>query len=624
MKTLMSGFPGPGSAIISSRQVNSMLENAWRVISSNRRRASWICLCFILAAGFAAQLALTSGAEYINGTDGGFYAYQLREMSEQGWLGGLSPFEVPPVFFFVAYPFAKLFGVMLGVKIATALFTVLLGLATYLLVRTAFRSDLAALLAVVLVVFSPMTLRVAVDIRKNMASLALLVLFLYLFLRCLKNWRWVFLLAAVGLLGIFTHKTFVYVWFILPAYLPFSWLIERRRPDRQDWLLLGCNVAAVAGALLLWNSLNPGFNEIAANAGLPFQASRGAVPELWPLLAIAVPGCLLAALRPRRETTLLLVWFTLSLLLTFPQINVSNQWRFQVMLFPPVAIFAAVSLGWLWRRFHSFSLPVLLVALALSVVSFIGFGSNDAQMRASLPEPVLVSLERGSQVANRQGLIITDLANQPAYWVRYFYGPGMISLSSAERAEIAGKVEQTLAAGQPVTLVLAGNAPPGGNRPANPKPSAPFPSPTFASPLRFDQMTRLYADGLVSIWQVKTAAAISIKQEPVPSSGNGGRPVEASGMESYQPGRWAALSTFLIAPYEILRAINPPFLALWEIQIGFPACLLLLGLLLGGCRLLYPWLAHRPPLLYLSLLASMACVAALYLFSPAWFWGGSV
>jgi hypothetical protein len=95
-------------------------------------------------------------------------------------------------------------------------------------------------------------------------------------------------------------------------------------------------------------------------------------------------------------------------------------------------------------------------------------------------------------------------------------------------------------------------------------------------------------------------------------------------MESYQPGRWAALSTFLIAPYEILRAINPPFLALWEIQIGFPACLLLLGLLLGGCRLLYPWLAHRPPLLYLSLLASMACVAALYLFSPAWFWGGSV
>jgi len=601
-----------------------MLEISWRTISSNRQRASWICLCLILAAAFAAQLILTSGAEYINGTDGGYYAYQLKEMAEQGWSGGFSPLEVPPVFFYVAYPFTQLFGVMMGVKIATALFTVLLGLGTYFLVRTAFRSDAAALLAVFLVVFSPMTLRIAVDIRKNMASLALLVWFLYLFLRCLKNWRWVFLLAAVGLLGVFTHKTFVYVWFILPAYLPFSWLIERCRPDRQDWLLLGCNILAVVGALLLWNSLSPGFNEITANNGLPFQASRGAVPELWPLLVLAVPGCLLAALRPRRETTLLLAWFLLSLLLTFPQVNVSNQWRFQVMLFPPVVVFAAVTLGWLWRRFRSYSLPVLLAVLVLSVVSFIAFGSNDLQMKPSLPEPILDSLERGSQVTGRQGLILTDLANQSAYWVRYFFGPGMVSLSSPDRVQTAELVEQALDAGQPVTLVVVGNAPPGGNRPANPQPSIPQASPPFLPSLRFDQMTRLYTDGLVSIWQVQTAAAISTNQKPVPSTGNAGKPVEQAGMESYQTGRWAALSTFLIAPYEALRAINPPFLALWEIQIGFPACLLLLGVLFLGCQEIYPWLSRRPWLLALLLFGSMACVAALYLFSPAWFWGGSV
>ncbi|MCX5969900.1 MAG: glycosyltransferase family 39 protein, partial [Coprothermobacterota bacterium] len=526
----------------------------------------------------------------------------------------MSPFEVPPVFFFVAYPFAKLFGVMLGVKIATALFTVLLGLATYLLVRTAFRSDLAALLAVVLVVFSPMTLRVAVDIRKNMASLALLVLFLYLFLRCLKNWRWVFLLAAVGLLGIFTHKTFVYVWFILPAYLPFSWLIERRRPDRQDWLLLGCNVVAVVGALLLWNSLSSGFNEIVANTGLPFQASRGAVPELWPLLVVAVPGGLLATLRPRRETTLLLTWFTLSLLLTFPQVNVANQWRFQVMLFPPAAVFAAVSWGWLWRRFRIVSLPVLLTVLVLSVVSFVGFGSNDLQMKPSLPEPVLDSLERGSQVTSRQGLILTDLANQSGYWVRYFYGPGMVSLSFPDRAQTTGLVEQALSAGQPVYLVLAGN----------PQTSSPQPSPTSPPPLRFDQMVRLYVDRYVAIWQVKSARAVPFPREPAPFDENGGKGRELSGTDGYQAGRWAALSTFLIAPYEALRAINPPFLALWEIQIGFPACLLLLGVLFLGCQEIYPWLSRRPWLLYLLLFASMSCVATLYLFSPAWFWGGSV
>ena len=602
-----------------------MWENAWRTVGMNSSRASWICLCILLVAAFAAQLVLTSATEYVNGTDGGYYAYQMRELLEQGWSGGLSPLEVPPVFFWVAYPFAKLLGVMLGVKIATAFFTVLLGLATFLLVRYVFHSDVAALLAVFLVVFSPMALRVAVDIRKNMASLAFLVLFLYLFLRCLENWRWVFLLAAVGLLGVFTHKTFVYVWFILPAYLPFSWLIERRRPDRRDWLLLSCNAVAVAIALLLWNSLSSGFNEIVANAGLPFQASRGAVPELWPLLVAAVPGCLLVALRPRRETTLLLAWFLLSLLLTFPQVNVANQWRFQVMLFPPAAVFAAVSLDWLWRRFHSFSLPVILLTLVLSVVSFVSFGHNDPQMKAALPEPMLVSLERGSRVTSRQGLIITDLANQSGYWVRYFYGPQTVSLSPPERAEIAGTLEQAFSASQPVYLVLAVNTPLGEDRPGTPRPpsSQPFPpqpSPAF-SPLRFDQMIRLYADGQVAVWQVKTAGAVSFPREPVPAGATAAQPGR---IEGYQAERWATLSTFLLAPYEVLRAIHPPFLALWEIQIGFPACLLLLGILLRGSQRIYPWLARRSWLLYLALCAFMGCLAALYLFSPAWFWGGSV
>jgi hypothetical protein len=279
-----------------------------------------------------------------------------------------------------------------------------------------------------------------------------------------------------------------------------------------------------------------------------------------------------------------------------------------------VAIFAAVSLGWLWRRFHIVSLPVLLTVLALSVVSFVGFGSNDLQMKPSLPEPVLDSLERGSQVTSRQGLILTDLANQSGYWVRYFYGPGMVSLSSPDRAQTTGLVEQALSAGQPVYLVVAGN----------PQTSSPQPSPTSPPPLRFDQMVRLYVDRYVATWQVKSAGAVPFPREPAPFDENGGKGRELSGTDGYQAGRWAALSTFLIAPYEALRAINPPFLALWEIQIGFPACLLILGVLFLGCQEFYPWLSRRPWLLYLLLFASMSCVAALYLFSPVWFWGGSV
>jgi hypothetical protein len=92
----VSDFPDPCSATYSFGQVNPMAEKTWRLISSNRRRASWIRFCLLLAAAFAAQLALTSSTDYINGTDGGYYAYQMRELLEQGGSGGLSPFEVPP------------------------------------------------------------------------------------------------------------------------------------------------------------------------------------------------------------------------------------------------------------------------------------------------------------------------------------------------------------------------------------------------------------------------------------------------------------------------------------------------------------------------------------------------
>jgi hypothetical protein len=134
-------------------------------------------------------------------------------------------------------------------------------------------------------------------------------------------------------------------------------------------------------------------------------------------------------------------------------------------------------------------------------------------------------------------------------------------------------------------------------------------------------MIRLYADGQVAVWQVKTAGAVSFPREPVPAGATAAQPGR---IEGYQAERWATLSTFLLAPYEVLRAIHPPFLALWEIQIGFPACLLLLGILLRGSQRIYPWLARRSWLLYLALCAFMGCLAALYLFSPAWFWGGSV
>jgi hypothetical protein len=98
-------------------------------------------------------------------------------------------------------------------------------------------------------------------------------------------------------------------------------------------------------------------------------------------------------------------------------------------------------------------------------------------------------------------------------------------------------------------------------------------------------------------------------------------PPKEIGSQAYEPGRWAYASTYLLLPYEALRALGLPYLALWEIQLGLPASLLLLALAFLLLRRAYPWLTRRPCLVYGLLVLAMALVFVVQALDPAWFWG---
>lgn len=625
-------------------------------IEKNKNILAALVLFTIVCTGFFAHLNLFSQTEYVNGTDGGFYAFRVRELVEDG----VFPFSItgsPPVIFLTSAFFAKFFGVFDGVKIATALYSVLLGVSIFILTKYITKSRKAGLIAAFFAIFSPMSLRVAADIRKNTAALFFMPLIFYFMLKLFddlqkaksaSNWKYVIPLAIVGVLGILSHNSIITIWFVSLAYFAlyfglkwFDSAHHRGKLEMREFIpVFAVNLLIVVLTLLFYDKISSNLETIAAPPG---PLSQPMFEELntyiLPLAVVAVPGILLAFWRRTRKDILLLSWLLLLFLLTLSQaVGPSEYWRFILIMFVPITIFVGYSFDWLMKRLRYIAVILLVAVAIIATQQFFEFGRTNPQMTPQLNEQILGSLQKAADRIERDGHVYTSAQHHPYFWVRYFFGIN----SKRFYEDSLDKFNDLINEGNDVYYtkgsfdmdVSSMNMPPEEMKFEEPpknvkgemeehKPPMDFKPDGFKTDdfepdpaLQEKYLETVYKDEDVTVFKLKSAVDPSdvkglirpaMREEDV-------RPERTA----YDFSRLRYLSTYLILPYEIINIINPPYLPLWQIQLGLPLSLLIIGF---AASLLLKIKLKSDLAKFLVIAIGVALVFVIYGLKPSIFWG---
>lgn len=567
---------------------------------------SILILFLIITVGFAVHLYLFSQTKYVNGVDGGFYAYKTREIVEEGIFDfslTKAP-STPPVLFLTSAFFAKFFGVFNGVKIATSLFSTLLGASLFILTKYVTKSNKAGLIAAFFVIFSPLSLRIAADIRKNTASLFFTPLIIYFMLKFFRNWKYVIPLGITGALGILSHNSIITMWFISLAYLTFKLGIKGKLPLKEFLPIFAANLFIVILFLSFYDKVSSSLSVIATEPGSVYKPFFDSLNTfILPLMITAVPGILLALKRRDSKNIFMLVWLILSFILTLSQMISSKEyWRFLLLMFVPVGLFVGYSFNWLLHKLLYIALPVLLVTGIITTFQFLDFGHYDMQIQPQLDEATLKSLEMASDGIGKSNYVYTNFFDHSYFWVRYYFGINTRQELPGSEVEINELFEQ----GNDV-YIMKGNQ----NFPSGEGKELDF---SFED----ENMETVYEDQNVKLYKLIQHLETGSSKEvhlPLYDKDNDFTEEEVE----YDFARFEYLSTYLILPYEIINIINPPYLPLWQIQLGFPLSLLLIGFVLSIPFRLK--LKVSGPLKYVFVGIGIVIVLIIYNLEPSIFWG---
>ncbi len=546
------------------------------------KRNTYVLLLAILLIAFTARLLLVSQSDYIAGTDGGFYAYQTKLLLETGSLE--ESWYSNPLIFYVSAFFALAFGVQNGVLIATAIFSVLLGLSAFIFVDKVMKDRAAAVIISALVTFSPLALRLMADLRKNVAGLFFVPLFLYFVWKSFEDKRYLIAVAITGALGLFAHRSIAVVWFIVIGYFAFLFGMKKKLERNEIHMLLLFLLPALLATFLFPVYVSDGFNWISEDSGSLSLRTQGLEMYLLPLLVGALPAIFFCLKRQEKKDLFLLSWLLIAFLFTLPGISGANQWRFLLPFFLPLSIATGISLTWLFKKkkYVGIFFGVLLGIIILS--QFIHFGFNDFQMQTKLPEGILHTLDTNSEIIPEGSVILTNADTHSWYWLKYFFGVGVQQI---DMNTFGSLVNEGLENSSEVYLIIL--------------------SPTNNFALELEPFEKIVDEQGVGIYTI-TETQEEMLSVPIQSA-----------TEVYDTGRLQYLSSYLILPYEFLYMLDPPYVTLFLVFIGIPASVLLLGIILA-------WIItflrkQKMNMQYSILVFFLLLILVLYTVQPEFFWG---
>ena len=637
------------------------------MLKDKKKIQVWAGLASIMIVGFIVQFFLYTRTDYIQGQDGGYYAYTVKELLETGKVAG-NMLGSPPLFFYVSGFFAFFTGVESGVKIATALFSALTGLSIFILTRYLSGSRIAGLIASFFIIFNPIALRFGADIRKNSAVLFFIPLIFYLFLKTsdqlgkkdpdIRKLGLQFIgLAFFVLLAGLTHKSVIIVWFIILCYFGFKIGVERRIGMKEFLFFYLPNLVLAIIVVLKYGSFSEDLSTINSSIGaISKDRYEGPVIQLnlylFFLWLVAVPGILAILKRiiaKQSKEIFIGSWLLLSFILTLPQISISHNWRYVLMTYLPLSVTAGYSAVWLREKYGYLITGVFIAPFAIIMVYFlVSYGFNDSQMRPILDEKILASKEKGAQSIPETADIYSDLgAGNAQYWSRYFFGP---RVQNASGPQMIKAVANSILSGKEVYFFGIKSADTGTvrngedkniplpppenfsgqeqaqiNKPRDPNISGPGPAGADVIPpylLHFFDLRPAYTDNEIIILELAGIKAEnihelkSIIEQEASKPASPAMPEEPK--EKYSFERMMLVSSYFILPYEIINMVDPAYRALWQIEIGLPLSMLIFGALIVFLVKKY-YLYSNSDLLLLSVFAIL--VIAVFLFRPGVIWG---
>lgn len=592
-----------------------------------------LILIAITCFGFAIHFSLFSQTEYVNGTDGGFYAYKVREIVEEGRYNfslTQAP-SSPPVLFLTSAAFAKFFGVFNGVKIATSLYSVLLGVSIFILTKYITKSNKAGLVAAFFAVFSPLSLRIAADIRKNACFLFFLPLMVYFILKFFDNWKYAIPLGVVALLGLLSHNSVITIWFFVLGYLAFYLGVKWKLKSKEFLPVFLVNLVILFLMIFFYGKISSSLEIIAADRGsVQRPAFENLNSYILPLMIVAVPGILIAIKKSDNKNLFMMAWLILNFFLTFSQVISAKQyWRFLLPMFVPVCTFVGYSANWLLNKILPIGIIVLVATGIIATSQLFEFGRSDMQMQPQLSGEILTSFKDASEKIDKNEYIYTSYQYHSYFWVRYYFGFNTRKLSQDSISDI-----NTLLNEGNQVYFFEGREMQGGDMMEQDmkfddremKEQDDFKRDNFIKEEGdFGKEGALFSDeNLETVYQeenVKLVKFTSDIEEESLDIGFLDMPEEELKRENqeYSYTRFRYLSTFLILPYEIINMIDPSYLPLWQIQLGFPLSLLLAGLIVSIPLRLKP--KFNDAARFLLIASGIFIVIIIYGFGASFFWG---
>ena len=289
------------------------------------------------AASLAIVRLLLSRFPIMYGIDGPYYLIQMKHLLADGFI----KYPDPPLTYYLLIPFyAASPDPNLGIKIGVAFYAAVTSLILYLVFYKVSRSVASGLLASLLYITSPFTLRLSMDFIKNFIGILFIALFLYSAL-CVKRRRLSITLSILAtLLSSLSHVLDFGILGLLAALLIISWLIRR---DWESRVLAMSSIAALLTSLIILllalvvvpQVLGYDAMKLVEFLKNPFSG-KGTPPMvqgfLIPVLIIAGGGIAYSITKNSRSRLFTHLAFASSILLLFTNAPVGSSWFFRFTL----------------------------------------------------------------------------------------------------------------------------------------------------------------------------------------------------------------------------------------------------------------------------------------------------
>ncbi len=562
---------------------------------------TYTLLGLILFVGFIARLVLFLKYPYVSGEDGGFYAFKTAELIKTGSLH--EPFlRANPVIFYVSALFAFFSDVNTGVTIATALFSVLLGLSVFMLTQYLFNDTKAALIAAVLVVFSALSLRMMADVKKNVAGLFFIPLLFYFIFKSFDDKRYLIGVALTGILGILSHQSVIIVGFVLIGYMGLT-LGMQQKIEKNEVVVLG--ILCIPALILTFILSDYVLQNIAIwIASHPGMFSKPFVELDWyllPLLISAVPACVIWIRQGGRTDRFMLAWVLMAWLLTFPQIAGTQTWRYILLFFVPLAIACGYSISWLSQKAKSVAIISCIVLISIVVLQFVQFGLHDRQMHPKLEQRTMNALFESKTFLSDNAVVYSTEQQHTNYWIRYVYEREITQYSNQMRDTL----REHLANGTSVYVVSFQNQQ----------------DPWIATSNSVSQEGVMFNQEGVVLTKISLE---SLEKEHVQNRPDAPQPSQTQQLSQsvYSTERLKYVSSYFLLPYELIMMTHLPAKELVLIIIGFTGSLFFFGLLFCVINLVMKKQCHDNSwCTTVLMIISVVFVLVVYIIQPPLFWG---